>query len=403
MFSDDDFDDVVIRAAVNVDEARPTPDLHEMEQLDTNTNHEVEADLELALKLSAEFSSSMTDYHPQPSRVNLNNSSASDVVEFNEDDDFELAVRLSKELNSQDSPVSHGNSKNSSASNIITCDEDGDFELALKLSKKEINLQKNDFPSTSRGSSSSSSNVVTFDEDKDFELALKLSMESVSPATNLSSSTPSTSSIVPFDDDRDFELALKRSLELSGPSTMASSSRSASSVVPFDYDRDFELALKLSSEFNSDSSPKSKPSTTRKESTPSGAKPVPAIPVYDIDEDIIVDNVVRDIIASQETKSAGRSSVKSPSHSRMVFFFLNQSLVFFMTVSIYSCYFHLQPGEDNQGVIKYLNKDISVVDPSWETIDPNPDIHAMFVAFNKRFFWGKLGMVEVKWSPRMTL
>lgn len=45
---------------------------------------------------------------------------------------------------------------------------------------------------------------------------------------------------------------------------------------------------------------------------------------------------------------------------------------------------------------------MSVVDPSWETIDPVPDIYALFAAFNKRFFWGKLESVEVKWSPRMT-
>ncbi|XP_051730801.1 DNA-dependent metalloprotease SPRTN [Ctenopharyngodon idella] len=46
---------------------------------------------------------------------------------------------------------------------------------------------------------------------------------------------------------------------------------------------------------------------------------------------------------------------------------------------------------------------LSIVDESWETLDPNPDIRAMFLQFNDKFFWGKLSGVEVKWSPRMTL
>ncbi|KAJ4443499.1 hypothetical protein ANN_05171, partial [Periplaneta americana] len=47
-------------------------------------------------------------------------------------------------------------------------------------------------------------------------------------------------------------------------------------------------------------------------------------------------------------------------------------------------------------------KETSIVDPSWEYIDPTPDIHALFVQFDIRFFWGKLKNVEVRWSPRMT-
>ncbi|KAG9474287.1 hypothetical protein GDO78_004540 [Eleutherodactylus coqui] len=45
----------------------------------------------------------------------------------------------------------------------------------------------------------------------------------------------------------------------------------------------------------------------------------------------------------------------------------------------------------------------AVVDPSWELLDPNPNIHELFLQFNEMFFWGKLQGVEVKWSPRMTL
>ncbi|XP_067009926.2 DNA-dependent metalloprotease dvc-1 [Anabrus simplex] len=49
-----------------------------------------------------------------------------------------------------------------------------------------------------------------------------------------------------------------------------------------------------------------------------------------------------------------------------------------------------------------VKKASSLVDPSWEYIDPTPDIHAMFIQFNKRFFWQQLDAVEVRWSPRMT-
>lgn len=46
---------------------------------------------------------------------------------------------------------------------------------------------------------------------------------------------------------------------------------------------------------------------------------------------------------------------------------------------------------------------LSIVDETWEMLDPNPDVRAMFLEFNDTFFWGKLSGVEVKWSPRMTL
>lgn len=44
----------------------------------------------------------------------------------------------------------------------------------------------------------------------------------------------------------------------------------------------------------------------------------------------------------------------------------------------------------------------SVVDPYWELHDPNPDVVRLFREFNKAYFWGKLGGVEVTWSKRMT-
>lgn len=47
-------------------------------------------------------------------------------------------------------------------------------------------------------------------------------------------------------------------------------------------------------------------------------------------------------------------------------------------------------------------KTLSVVDESWELIDPIPDIRQLFVQFNETYFDCKLACVEVKWSTRMT-
>lgn len=62
--------------------------------------------------------------------------------------------------------------------------------------------------------------------------------------------------------------------------------------------------------------------------------------------------------------------------------------------------------EVNSVIVPYsapLERPLSIVDESWEMLDPSPDVRAMFLDFNDKFFWGKLGGVEVKWSPRMTL
>ncbi|XP_065346971.1 DNA-dependent metalloprotease dvc-1 isoform X2 [Cloeon dipterum] len=45
----------------------------------------------------------------------------------------------------------------------------------------------------------------------------------------------------------------------------------------------------------------------------------------------------------------------------------------------------------------------SIVSQEWELVDPCPDIHALFIEYNKKYFWGKLDGVALKWSPRMTL
>ncbi|CAF0863187.1 unnamed protein product [Brachionus calyciflorus] len=42
-------------------------------------------------------------------------------------------------------------------------------------------------------------------------------------------------------------------------------------------------------------------------------------------------------------------------------------------------------------------------DPTWELIDPCPDIRAMFQEFDKLYFWNRLGSCIVEWSKRMTI
>jgi len=45
----------------------------------------------------------------------------------------------------------------------------------------------------------------------------------------------------------------------------------------------------------------------------------------------------------------------------------------------------------------------SVVDLSWETLDPNPDIYGLFLAFNRQYFWSILDSVTIQWSKKMTV
>lgn len=49
------------------------------------------------------------------------------------------------------------------------------------------------------------------------------------------------------------------------------------------------------------------------------------------------------------------------------------------------------------------NAGSSLCDESWELVDPSPDAWALFIEFNKKYFWGKLTGVELRWSTRMTL
>ena len=61
------------------------------------------------------------------------------------------------------------------------------------------------------------------------------------------------------------------------------------------------------------------------------------------------------------------------------------------------------PDTDCEIVSSAEKEEMSLIDPRWETIDPIPDIRALFLEFNDKYFWGKLAGIEVRWSPRMTL
>lgn len=41
------------------------------------------------------------------------------------------------------------------------------------------------------------------------------------------------------------------------------------------------------------------------------------------------------------------------------------------------------------------------MNPQWEDVDPTPDIHSLFGAFDLKFFRGKLKCVELEWSKKM--
>lgn len=50
-----------------------------------------------------------------------------------------------------------------------------------------------------------------------------------------------------------------------------------------------------------------------------------------------------------------------------------------------------------------LKSALSIVSPDWETLDPNPDIQALFLEFNERFFYGKLIFCTLDWTKNMEL
>uniref|UniRef100_A0A0K8VRS0 Protein with SprT-like domain at the N terminus n=1 Tax=Bactrocera latifrons TaxID=174628 RepID=A0A0K8VRS0_BACLA len=49
----------------------------------------------------------------------------------------------------------------------------------------------------------------------------------------------------------------------------------------------------------------------------------------------------------------------------------------------------------------YLNRTQNLVHPQWETLDPTPDIFALFGAFDDKFFQSRLKCVTLEWSKRM--
>ncbi|KAM7347716.1 DNA-dependent metalloprotease SPRTN [Cochliomyia hominivorax] len=49
----------------------------------------------------------------------------------------------------------------------------------------------------------------------------------------------------------------------------------------------------------------------------------------------------------------------------------------------------------------FLNRTQNLVHPQWETLDPTPDIFALFGQFDSKFFQGRLKCVTLEWSKRM--
>ncbi|XP_004523964.1 uncharacterized protein LOC101456157 [Ceratitis capitata] len=49
----------------------------------------------------------------------------------------------------------------------------------------------------------------------------------------------------------------------------------------------------------------------------------------------------------------------------------------------------------------YLNRTQNLVHPQWETLDPTPDVFALFAAFDDKFFQSRLKCVTLEWSKRM--
>uniref|UniRef100_A0A6B2FXT3 SprT-like domain-containing protein Spartan (Trinotate prediction) n=1 Tax=Myxobolus squamalis TaxID=59785 RepID=A0A6B2FXT3_MYXSQ len=46
--------------------------------------------------------------------------------------------------------------------------------------------------------------------------------------------------------------------------------------------------------------------------------------------------------------------------------------------------------------------DLKITDPTLEYLDPTPNIHQLFLKFDKDYFFSSLSSVEVKWSKQMT-
>ncbi|XP_065199728.1 DNA-dependent metalloprotease dvc-1 [Planococcus citri] len=218
--------------------------------------------------------------------------------------------------------------------------------------------------------------------DKDLELALKLSLEdSQNHARNfrdIPGPSNSTRPNVPFGNLYDNR---KRPIELNDRSPIPKK------VVISKELEDYQLALKLSEEINGRA----------------------AIPVNDEDADFALA-----LKLSNQNNPSTSSSVKNNEHESEDFFLaikLSQE-DFAPEIVIDDDPVIPDPAKPNSSKLsdpasqlnkkKYDDRRMTVVDPSWETIDPTPDIYALFAAFNERFFWGKLDCVEVKWSPRMT-
>ncbi len=58
-------------------------------------------------------------------------------------------------------------------------------------------------------------------------------------------------------------------------------------------------------------------------------------------------------------------------------------------------------GKKHQSIVSPRAENLT--DPEFDLIDPCPDIHALFIEYDRKYFWGRLGSVILEWSKRMTI
>lgn len=54
-----------------------------------------------------------------------------------------------------------------------------------------------------------------------------------------------------------------------------------------------------------------------------------------------------------------------------------------------------------RSLVNRVEEEQYILHPMWEHLDPTPDVHSLFRAFNTNFFKGKLGSVRLEWTKEM--
>jgi hypothetical protein len=159
---------------------------------------------------------------------------------------------------------------------------------------------------------------------------------------------------------------------------------------PSDQDSDLELALRLSKEM-SESSSNSGPGPGQLSKKRKGSE---LVEVLSSDDEDIDPDLKLAIEISKENKGKSQQNVLYDLEQTISLIDEDKQLAL-----------QLQKQLNNEVVIPMSNpvsiQEKHLCSSEWETIDPNPDIHSLFVQFDKRFFWSSLGSVELEWSKRM--